>query len=369
MSALKLGDPESRYLAESYIEKCLIIRNCRGRTTREITEYLQPLANRDKDAWAEFYEDFDLIMDELKARAKALRTAPTKTPAPDPTPGAQSGKFDRHVNTGDVSKGFSQLQVGPKADYDKAAYSSSPGKGYAVPDSDSYYPKARHAADPAQTAKYHTATYGGGEERAPPAQRRDSQAQLPPIAPLTTIRPRHDPNESAFEDIRSQHSELVPSLRGDAMPRVVAIESKLDPRYKKKQPRAAGDFFIIGRVFAMLWHTEHTADDVSRAKWTMTVMGAQVFSHIRRFAVVKQGHGYCWAVPINTYNGQGVKKKGFHREDIKAHAIIFTQGSRAMPLNNEPTMVKSAIEVVPADSDCELGRASRINFSKVHTVE
>ena len=54
IAALVIGDPESRYLAESYVEKCLIVRNCRGKSNRAITEYLQRKSSRnaswDKEA-------------------------------------------------------------------------------------------------------------------------------------------------------------------------------------------------------------------------------------------------------------------------------------------------------------------------------
>jgi hypothetical protein len=147
----------------------------------------------------------------------------------------------------------------------------------------------------------------------------------------------------------------------------------LDPRFKKLTARDAGAFFRNGRVFAMLWYAEDTTtgDDVSAANWTLkTKLGTKVFTHIRRFVVVRDtGHGFCWAIPVNTYRGRGVGKPGFNGSDIRAHAIIHMRGTAPLPLDGEPRMVKTPIEVEPANSECELNRASRINFGKVHTVE
>ena len=40
-----------------------------------------------------------------------------------------------------------------------------------------------------------------------------------------------------------------------------------------------------------------------------------VCSRIGRMVVVRERHGYCWCIPIRTYNYQGVAKKGLSTQD------------------------------------------------------
>ena len=371
-SALRIGSPESRYLAESYVEKCLIIRECRGKSNRQITEYLQPLADRNKDAWEYFYDDFDLVMDSLKKKVKA--SASEGRPRADPGDGGEKARLtDRHAEIADITRRVSQIRTGTVADNAKTVYTNYQNPGYA---STAQGPTSRHAPDPSPPAAYVAAPLGDRQERLPPppAQRRPPLAQEPKVTRTSNTVSRHAATEVSQEEVRSHGSQssMVPSLRGNAVPDAVAKESKMDSRFKRKSPPEAGGFFKIGRVFAMLWHDEHgldLPDDVSDHKWiTTTKMGVEVFSHIRHFAVVREGHGFCWAVPINTYRGKGVKKRGFNQADIDAHAIIYTHG-RPRTVNNEPSMSKEPILVVPANQDCELEVSSRINFDKIHTVE
>ena len=378
VAALRLGDIEGRDLADSLVEKCLLIKACAGKTNRQITEYLQPLASRNKSAWRDFYEDFDLIMGKLKAQVKASAT--TRAPTTNPS---TSDRHDSSIEK--VTKGFSELDTGSGPTYGGPTYGAPiyttySGQGGTGFNSKNQPTESRHDNLPSQTPVYDANPPPNRQERPGPrqTQRRPSEAADTQIKRPVVSDPRHGlRTEEALEETRSQASEysrgsLIPSLRGNAGPRLLEMEKRLDPRFLKRSPKAAGSLFVIGRVFAILWHTERTsgADDVSQAKWvTSTSMGAEVFSHIRRFVVVKEGHGFCRAVPINTYRGQGARKSGFNAADIDAHAIIHMQGERGFPLNNEPLMSKRPIKVVPADRECELEKASRVNFGRVHTVE
>ena len=373
ISALRVGNPYSRNLAESYVEKCLIVRNCRGKSTREIAEYLQPLVDGDKDAWDDFYDDSDAILDSLKKYARANPTEAIGTQAT-----AQNTRREsRHTDVEEITRGISQLSTGSATTSGIPIYTKPASRHHADFPSSAQVPSSRHA--PAISSRPRSGAKPPTEPRtANSTPRRDSTS---PDARDGGQRPsRHDHQKAGVgDDSRSQGTDLspthfIPSVRGNAVPKAVAIESKMDPRFKKKDAREAGRFFRIGRVFAMLWHTEvqksALSDDISQAKWTMTTSpGVRIFSHIRHFAVVREGHGYCWAIPINVYKGQGVKKRGFNKADVQAHAIVYMQGTRPLALNEEPYMPKNPIQVVPADADSELDKASRINFAKVHTVE
>lgn len=133
------------------------------------------------------------------------------------------------------------------------------------------------------------------------------------------------------------------------------------------------NFFVVGRVFSVHWPenagiVSTTASGGGQTE-TRGSRGQRIFSEFRRMVVVRRRHGFCLAVPVNTYNKRGVSKSGLIQQDIDAHAIIHMTGTRAVALEGEPTMVKRAIEVIPVGPDQKLDPASRINFGKIHTIE
>lgn len=143
----------------------------------------------------------------------------------------------------------------------------------------------------------------------------------------------------------------------------------LDKRYYKRDPREAARVLRVGTVFAVLRHAEYTADVLGQLKWrAKTAQGEDVFSHIYRMAVVKECHGFVWAIPINPYKGKGVGKPGFNSDDVDAHAIIYMEGRKPRRVAGEPDMKKTPIKVVPTGQEF-LEAASRINFSKPVSVE
>lgn len=154
----------------------------------------------------------------------------------------------------------------------------------------------------------------------------------------------------------------------------------LDPNYTRR--RDAKKFFRVGRIFALLWHEPAGSDGGSATSFR----GENVYSNIRRMAVVKANHvhGACWAVPIHTYGNKGVAKRGFNEIDVQGHAVIYMTGTTPYAAPEEPRMSKIPIQVDPAqDKNQELDPKktrldlkkirlepmSRINFTKVHTVE
>ena len=147
------------------------------------------------------------------------------------------------------------------------------------------------------------------------------------------------------------------------------VES-LDNRY---QVRKSGRvFFNFGRVFATLWHssTGIPLTDRKRSEWVKEGrFGEQILSHIQRMAVVKEDHGYCWCIPINTYNGKGLSKPGLSERDRQSHAIIYMEGTQPQYAPGEPRSAKKPIAVKPAGADQKLDWMSRVYFGKVHTVE
>lgn len=168
---------------------------------------------------------------------------------------------------------------------------------------------------------------------------------------------------------QSAHNPSLPSVdearSGDSIP---TFMTPLQQGYYVKDAR----WFSLGRVFIMLWHENATSGNEYLKSVGSTSSGmhrSEVFSHIRRFAVVRECHGFCWAVPINTYRGLGVTRPGFNAADVQAHAIIHMDGSKPISLPGEPRMQKMPIVVDKAGEDKKLDPASRIRFDKVFSIE
>jgi hypothetical protein len=149
-----------------------------------------------------------------------------------------------------------------------------------------------------------------------------------------------------------------------------SVAEAIDDRYRVRDNGTK--FFTFGRVFATLWHsgTGISKQDPKRGDQVKPGrFGEPIHSKIQRMAVVKEDHGFCWCIPINTYNGKGVGKPGFNDRDIRAHAIIYMAGCPSEEAKGEPKMSKKPIEVNSAGPDQKLDPMSRIHFGKVHTVE
>lgn len=146
----------------------------------------------------------------------------------------------------------------------------------------------------------------------------------------------------------------------------------------------------FSKVFSILWHENagsnprDTQTVASQGIFT-TRYGEKVFSTIRRMVVVKE-HAQCaWCLyafnlspkaglqicanftsPIYTYNRRGVSK---YSADAAKHSIVYTEGTRPMAAADEPRMSRAPIEIRPNSLEHRLDPMSRLNFSKLFTVE
>lgn len=168
---------------------------------------------------------------------------------------------------------------------------------------------------------------------------------------------------------RSVHNPSLPSVEeGRQSQSIPTFMKPLHEDFTHRDSR----FFCTGRVFKMLWHENATSGNRylrSQGSTADGIHGQRVFSHIRRFAVVRECHGFSWAVGMNTYQSQGVKKPSFNKADIQAHAIIHMTGTKAVRLNGEPYLEKKPIMVDKGTEDSKLDPASRIRFDKVFSIE
>lgn len=168
---------------------------------------------------------------------------------------------------------------------------------------------------------------------------------------------------------QSVHNQSLPSVEEGR--RSESIPTFMTPLQEDFRVRNSS-FFRLGRVFIMLWHENATSgNQYLRGKGATTsgIHNQTVFSHIKRFAVGRECHGFSWAVGVNTYRGKGVKRPGFNKDDIQAHAIIHMTKTKAFPLEGEPVLEKIPIMVDKGGEDSKLDPASRIRFDKVFSIE
>jgi hypothetical protein len=149
-------------------------------------------------------------------------------------------------------------------------------------------------------------------------------------------------------------------------------------------------FFVVGRVFAMLYtetasgtSTQHANDDA----YTVVRFGEAAHTNIRRFVVVEVKRGFVNAwydeLPrlkyeclltcfsgIGTYSGRGTLKDGCNP---KEHAIIYFSGTNSSSCyisgEYEMGMDKDPIQVEPADTTLRIRPESRIRFGKTYPIE
>jgi hypothetical protein len=67
-----------------------------------------------------------------------------------------------------------------------------------------------------------------------------------------------------------------------------------------------------------------------------------------------------------TYGGQGTAKKGVKADD---HAIIYTGSKAPKELSGEKKLNKKAVRVHNPSEKDKLAVESRVNYSKVYTIE
>lgn len=117
-------------------------------------------------------------------------------------------------------------------------------------------------------------------------------------------------------------------------------------------------------------------DNVSLVKY-----GEIVYTNVRRFIVVREGRGFCYAwyvlyicslvpttlaiiltfcSPVSTYGGRATRKRGL---DPSTHAIVYTTDASPLYVSGEMELHIPPIPVEPEDDTPRLSPASRINFA------
>ncbi|KAL4936717.1 hypothetical protein BDV06DRAFT_204454 [Aspergillus oleicola] len=147
--------------------------------------------------------------------------------------------------------------------------------------------------------------------------------------------------------------------------RYMSARDNLDPDYVVQTP----NYFGLGKVFSVLWHENqgrNTGTLPSRGPVLPGRFGQPIYSNIRRMVAFKVSGQSSLCFGINTYGGQGVAKRGI---DESKHAIVHLSGQPAFSGPREPRMIKEPLELRPNRHDEGLDPMSRLNFSKIYTVE
>lgn len=149
--------------------------------------------------------------------------------------------------------------------------------------------------------------------------------------------------------------------------------------------RVAGDMatcdrvFGLGSLFAMLWHENvglprsgvykrTPLRPESRGFLTEMDNGEIIYSHIKRFVVVRRGSGDCIALTLTSYAGKGLSNNMRADRTHNGHCIIYDQKHQPQLLANEPPFTKDAIGVAMV-SDETLSVATRLCYTRPTTID
>ncbi|KKA30547.1 hypothetical protein TD95_003632 [Thielaviopsis punctulata] len=141
----------------------------------------------------------------------------------------------------------------------------------------------------------------------------------------------------------------------------------LDPRYRIHSSHE----FQPGEVFKILWSepigkTATGAASVSDSRTYVDSYGEKFYVGFRRFIVVANDAGHCTCVPILTYGGRGCKKNGVKPD---RHGIVVQTGHSPRLIPGEPMLGFPPIHIDIHAKGERLAKESRVNYSKLVTIE
>ena len=183
------------------------------------------------------------------------------------------------------------------------------------------------------------------------------------------------------------HNRVVSSNRGPPEPERKQQNAFSERTSEPRQPLLNGtntmkikgyrlrpeDFVCIGRVIALETPTEVVAeaDGQGLERTSARDDGTPVSYHLCVFAITEKMGGRSFAVPIPSYERQGLRTRGMNKKDMEAHAIIYLEGQNPKRLFNEPISSKQAIAVLGAKEARHRmsDHASFINFGREYLVE
>lgn len=357
-------------LLKQCIQRRIIVRQCRTPKGYD-PRYLNRLIDRD-----------GAIIQDFSKRCTQFSTSKTAT-GPASTVASKSQGPDHSYNgTATMSSdNYASGNSGFRRPFLQPSTGSAEDSMYGT-----RYPVSR---GPYDTRDYESGVQAGDSDRRPgdsgpydargsapsdisQRQRRSSHPAAPYGAP-TNFAPMYTPGYQQNTVLPGFRTTEVANhsikVRRDLLP----DPEPTDSRFRTRNGRS---FFIKGQVFAMMFpepkgvnpHTRDTRPDHSGS--TTYSHGQDIFSHRKRFVVIRQREGYCLCIPINSYQGTGVGRKGIPQKEKRAHAIIYDNKKRVprLILPGEDVITKKAI-AVDLEENHTLDETSRIHFGKVYTIE
>lgn len=365
-------------LMKQCIQRWVLVRSCRNLTPEGIDQYLDTLTSENP---SHELNAFFAACDRTLKGAHILQSInfdSGQNGLLDPVSRSLSGKGSHSSSSSDSGYASDGLQsvdgndVGPSP-YIKPSMASSYYKpppattlftrsyptaispfSTSIPDMDSRYRRPPRAT-PHSSSSEPTAYPTSSPEDPIPAPSRSAGAGLVGKDDKTLL------TVGGLENV---------AIRGHLLPDA----ERLDPTYHLQ--RNARNFFNRGRVFAFLMHepkgqTPLKADAGNEDPRSVTTgpKGEKIYSALRKMAVIRQRHGYCICVPINSYRSKSLGNKNMSMREMQAHAIVYSsRQSVPNPLQGDPHFVKKPIAVDLAPGQA-LDAFSRIHFGKTWSVE
>ena len=326
---------DSHY-ARLCVHRGLLVRKCSYRTHEERARLLQNLASGKRSTVSDFLDDLDDSFEAMISKADQLEPPEATSPAqPVPFQSTRQANASHQVHTMRQSSSY------PHGGADQLS-PLPPSRNQQIGQASSYTFAQDQSID--RTRERHL----GG---------------LTAVGTSQHGRSNRDSRDSTQSDIE------IKGTAGDT--------DCLDSRYRRQQN--PGAFFVVGKVFAILWHenvglsNKEPGPEVERVNTLrdnnpIGRYGERVFSHIRRMVVVRRRYGYCWCIAINTYNGKGGGNKRRSTEEDRSHTIVYDCTKKPHHVAGEKEFNKEPIAVIMTPPET-LHVASRLNYAKVHTVE
>lgn len=168
------------------------------------------------------------------------------------------------------------------------------------------------------------------------------------------------PTEPVPHDVRVRFKDFISGQPEEGW------YERLDSSFRMRTGKEANEFFVEGRVFAML-HLQAASLQAMPYDENITVVkyGEAAYAQIRHFIVVEVRRGFVYACPVITYSDRGTLRHGCRPSE---HSIVYLAGRQPSPFPGE-YFTKDAIRVDPADPSISMDPASRIHYAKAWPVE
>ena len=346
VSAYRRGD-NSR--ARICVQEFVLLSNCSKLSDQRMRIFLNKLVDEDEAVLGAFFDKVDVEYATVKEMTEA--------------DGVASQSVNEHAGRGvrDVNPGREKLL--PTQGIDREVRYTGSSKGLERVPADNV--ASNRASRDARTSEQPTNRAATRPGDLPIREALGSNRDVRQRSMTQTSR-----EETASQATEGQQSLVIDEVQIRAEdPRV----DRLDERYQVRQD--ARKFFIEGRVFALMWHEsagqgKKAGQGNGKGQTNSAKYQTKVFSQIRRMIVGQEREGFCWCIPVYTYNSQGVAKHGMKEQERKAHTVLhMTKTTAFTSVEEKGMMPKSPISVSPANEDQALDRMSRAHFGMVHTVQ